>query len=84
MRQHRRAVEGHPRGAVRLLEVAPGRQRLAAVEHADVVEAEEAAAEHVLAVQVLLLTHHVKLSSSLWNARLRNGTSRSPRRPVIL
>ena len=43
----------HPGGAVGLLEVAAGRQRRAAVEDADVVEAEEAALEHVPAVAVL-------------------------------
>jgi hypothetical protein len=52
-RQHGGAVEGHPRGAVGLLEVAARRQRPRAVEDADVVEAEEAAAEEVLARDVL-------------------------------
>ena len=51
--QHVLAEEGHPRRAVRLLEVAAGGQRGAAVEDADVVEAEEAALEHVLAEAVL-------------------------------
>ena len=48
-REHRRAEEGHPRRAVGLLEVAARRQRLRAIEHADVVEAEEAAGEEVVA-----------------------------------
>src|SRR5439155_12187838 len=52
-RQHRGAVEGHPGSAVGLLEVAAGRQRLRAVEDSDVVEAEEAAGEEVLAFSVL-------------------------------
>jgi hypothetical protein len=47
------AVEGHPRRAVRLLEVAAGGERLGAVEDADVVEAEEAAREDVLSLGVL-------------------------------
>ena len=51
--QHVLAEEGHPRRAVRLFEVTSGGQRGAAVEHADVVEAEEAALEHVLAEAVL-------------------------------
>ena len=51
--QHVLAEERHPRRAVRLFEVAAGRQRGAAVEDADVVEAEEAALEHVLAEAVL-------------------------------
>ena len=51
--QHVLAEEGHPGRAVRLFEVPAGRQRRAPVEHADVVEAEEAALEHVLAEAVL-------------------------------
>ena len=51
--QHVLAEERHPGGAVGLLEVAAGRQRRAAVEDADVVEAEEAAFEHVAARAVL-------------------------------
>ena len=51
--QHVLAEEGHPGRAVRLLQVAAGGQRGAAVEDADVVEAEEAALEDVLAEAVL-------------------------------
>ena len=51
--EHGVAVEGHPRGAVGLLEVPPGRQRLRAVEHADVVEPQKAAGEQVPPVRVL-------------------------------
>ena len=45
--EHVLAEQRHPGRAVGLLQVAAGRQRRAAVEHADVVEAEEAALEHV-------------------------------------
>ena len=51
--QHVQAVHAHPGGAVGLLDVPAGRQRGRAVEHADVVEAEEAALEDVLALGVL-------------------------------
>ena len=51
--EHVLAEERHPRGAVGLLEVAAGRQRRGPVEDADVVEAEEAALEDVLAEAVL-------------------------------
>src|SRR5262249_31781245 len=51
--EHALAIESHPRGAVRLLEVAAGGQRRAPVEDADVVEPEEAALEDVLAVAIL-------------------------------
>ena len=50
--QHVLAEEGHPGRAVRLLEVAAGGERGAAVEDADVVEAEEAPLEDVLAEPV--------------------------------
>ena len=51
--QHVLAVQRHPRRAVGLLEAAAGGQGRAAVEHADVVEAEEAALEHAAAARVL-------------------------------
>ena len=51
--QHVEAVHRHPRGAVGLLDRSARRQRRAAIEHADVVEAEEAALEDVLALGVL-------------------------------
>ena len=51
--QHVLAEQGHPGCAVRLLQVAAGGQRRAPVEDADVVEAEKAALEHVLAEAVL-------------------------------
>src|SRR6516162_9543128 len=46
-REHVEAVHGHPARAVRLVERAAGRQRLAAIEHADVVESEESALENI-------------------------------------
>ena len=51
--EHALREERHPRRAVRLLEVAAGGQRGAAVEHADVVQAEEPALEHVASGRVL-------------------------------
>ena len=51
--EHVLREEGHPRRAVRLLQIAAGRQRGAPVEDADVVETEEAALEDVLAEPVL-------------------------------
>src|SRR2546429_6222588 len=47
-RSHVLTEQGHPGRAVRLLQVAAGRKRGAAVEDADVVETEEASFEHVL------------------------------------
>ena len=49
--QHGEGVEGHPAGAVGLLEAAARRQ-VRAVDRADVVEAEEAAGEEVVALGV--------------------------------
>ena len=51
--QHVLTEKRHPRRAVRLLQVAAGRKRSAAVEHADVIEAEKASLEYVLAEAVL-------------------------------
>ena len=52
---HVLAEQGHPGRAVRLLQVAAGGKRGAAVEDADVVEAEEASLEDVLAEAVLAI-----------------------------
>src|SRR3954452_11971097 len=52
-REHGVAVEGHPRRAVGLLQVAARWQWLGAVEDANVVEAEKAPGEEVAAVRVL-------------------------------
>ena len=52
-REHRAAVEGHPGGAVGLLQLPAARQRLGAVEDADVVQPQKAAGEEVLAAKVL-------------------------------
>src|SRR5271165_7549346 len=46
-------VHGHPAGSVRLIDVAAGRQLGAAVEDADVVQAEKSALEYVAALGVL-------------------------------
>mgnify|MGYP003694360909 CR=1 FL=1 len=68
--QHVLAEEGHPRRAVRLFEVAAGGKRGAAVEHADVVEAEEAALEHVLAEAVLAVDPPGEVQQELVEGRL--------------
>ena len=60
--------------------MAAGGQRRAAVEDADVVEAEEAALEDVLALGVLAVHPPGELSSSLWKTRSRNARSPLPRR----
>ena len=52
-RQQVERVHGHPAGAIRLLDGAAGRQRLAAIKHADVVETEKAALENVVALRRL-------------------------------
>src|SRR5229473_2845082 len=50
--EHVLAEQGHPRGAVGLLQIAAGGQRRAAVEDADIVEPEKAALEDILAEAV--------------------------------
>src|SRR5437763_668110 len=52
-RQHRGAIERHPRRAVCLLQVLTARQWLVAIEDADVVQPEKSAAEEVIAVWIL-------------------------------
>ena len=51
--QHVQAEHRHPGGAIGLLDVATGGQRARAVEHPDIVEAEEPALEDVQALRVL-------------------------------
>jgi len=48
----------------RLLQMAAGRKRTAAIEHPDIVEPKKAALEHVLSVASLRFNHQVKFSSS--------------------
>ena len=78
--QHVLAEKGHPGRAVSLLEVAAGGQRGAAVEDADVVEAEEASLEDVLAEAVLAVHPPGEVQQELVERRLRKSTSVSPRR----
>ena len=74
--QHVLAVERHPRRAIRLVEMATGRQLGAAIEHADVVEPEEAAGKHVAPLRVLAVhppveVLHQALERSLEEAHVR-------------
>ncbi len=58
LQRHHRHVQGehrHPAGGVGLLEGVAGRQRVGAVEHRDVVQAEKTALEHVVALAVLAI-----------------------------
>src|SRR5690349_9125263 len=77
---HVLAEERHPRRAIGLLEMAARRQRRAAIEHADVVEARKPPSNALLPERSLRFTHHVKFSISLWNERSSQSRSPSPRR----
>ena len=77
--EHVLAEQRHPRRAVGLLEMAAGRQRRAAVEDADVVQAQEAALEDVLAEAVLAVHPPAEVQRQLAEDRLRNSRSPSPR-----
>ena len=68
--EHVLREERHPGRAVRLLQVASRRQRGAAVEDADVVEAEKAALEHVLAEAVLAVHPPGEVQHELVEGRL--------------
>src|SRR5262249_61948052 len=59
-RQHRDGKAGHPARAVALFKFAAAGQRLIAVEHTDVVHAQEAAAENVPAGRVLAVDPEAK------------------------
>ena len=79
--QHRDAVEGHPGRAVGLLEDATARQRPRAVEDADVVEAEEAAAEEVVALAVLAVHPPGKVEAHLLEDALQEQPVAPAARP---
>ncbi len=68
--QHVLAEESHPRRAVRLLQVPARRQRRAAIEDADVVEAEEASLEDMLAETVLAVHPPGEVQQQLVEGRL--------------
>src|SRR5581483_6258160 len=53
--QHVQAIHSHPTRTVGLLQVASGRQRGGAVEHADVVQAQESTLEDVQAFGILAI-----------------------------
>src|SRR6195256_1338146 len=53
--QHIQAIHPHPTGAVRLLEMPSGGQRLRTVEYPDVVETQKPALEYVHAIRVLAI-----------------------------
>ena len=76
------AVHRHPGGAVGLVDEAAGRQRRRAVEHADVVEPEEAALEDVAALGVLAVhppgeVQHQLVEDALEEARCRPSRRRA-------
>src|SRR5262249_57193716 len=58
--QHRDGEAGHPARAVALYKLAAAGERLVAVEHADVIHAEEATAEDVSAGRVLAVEPEAK------------------------
>ena len=53
--QHAQAVEGHPRGGIRLLQTPAGRQRSATVKDPDVIQPQEAAGEDAATLFILLI-----------------------------
>ena len=80
MRIRLSAVHRHPGGAVRLVDVAAGRQRRAAVEHADIVEAEKAALEDVAALGVLAVHPPGEVQHQLVEHALQEGEVAARRR----
>src|ERR1700681_4087742 len=87
-------VHGHPAGGVRLIDVTAGRQLCAAIEHPDVVEAEEPALKHVASLRVLavhppgeiqhqLVKHALKEFIVAMAAQLAVDLEHSPRSPGV-
>jgi len=69
--EHVLAEHRHPGRAVSLLQPPAGGQRRAAVEHADVVQAEEAPLEHIAPEGSLRFTHQVEVQQQLGEALLQ-------------
>src|SRR5438876_8306391 len=63
--KHREAIESHPGGSVRLLEESASWQRLRTIEYPDVIEAEEAAGEKIVAFGVLAVHPPGKVEQQL-------------------
>ena len=72
-RQHVQAEHAHPAGAVALLQVPAGRQRLRAVEHADVVQPQEAALEDIHALGIFLVDPPGEVQQQLVEHPLQKG-----------
>ena len=77
-------VHRHPGGAVGLVDVAAGRQRLRAVEDADVVEPEKAALEDVAAVGVLAVHPPGEIQHQLVEDAFEEGAVAARRRVCAL
>ena len=73
-------VHGHPAGAIGLLDKAAAGQRLAAVEDADIVQAQEAALEDVPAFGVLAVHPPGEIEQQLVKDALQEGAIAVPRR----
>src|ERR1700751_318846 len=50
--EHVLAVEGHPRGAIRLIKVSPGRKLSASIKDSNIVQAKEASREDIPTLRV--------------------------------
>ena len=79
-RQHIEAIHAHPTGAVGLFDMAAGRQRGAAVEDADIVQAEKPALKDVLALGVFAIDPPGKIQQQLMKHALEKRRSPTPLR----
>jgi hypothetical protein len=77
-REHRPAVERHPRGAVGLVEQPPEGSGAERSNTPMLSRPRKPPAKMCLPLLSLRLTHQLKLSSSLWKTRFRKSTSRAP------
>ena len=80
-REHREAIEAHPGRAVGLLEKSAGRQRLGAIEDADVIQPEETAGEKIVAFGVFAVHPPGEIEQQLLEGAFEKSAIALPARP---
>jgi len=75
---HVQAEEAHPSGAVGLFENRAAGQPLAAIDHGDVVQAEESAFENIVALAINLVHPPCEIDQQFVKTLFENSRSRTP------
>src|SRR5262249_46278192 len=76
--EHIETVHAHPTRAVRLLDVAPGRQRCGAIKDANIVQTQDAAFEDMVALGVFTVDPPVKIEQQLVEDAFKKGAVELP------